>query len=73
MSIRLSVACSAFVCLLWSTSAAAATLRVCASGCQFSALQSAIDAAVGGDTILLAAGQTFVGPFILRAKPAAPS
>ena len=61
---------SGIVCLLFSTTASAATLRVCASGCQFSSLQSAIDAAVGGDTISLAAGQTFVGPFVLRAKPA---
>ncbi|HMF59424.1 MAG TPA: hypothetical protein VK595_03590, partial [Vicinamibacterales bacterium] len=50
--------------------ASAATLKVCASGCAYSALQSAIDAAVAGDTILLRAGETFVGPFILRAKPA---
>jgi hypothetical protein len=56
------------VCLLYPGSAAAATLRVCSSGCQFSNLQPAIDAAVPGDTILLAAGQTFVGPFVLRAK-----
>ncbi len=50
--------------------ASAATLRVCASGCAYSSLQNAIDAAVAGDTILLRAGETFVGPFILRAKPA---
>jgi hypothetical protein len=50
--------------------ASAATLKVCASGCAYSALQVAIDAAVAGDTILLRAGETFVGPFILRAKPA---
>jgi hypothetical protein len=49
--------------------AAAATLRVCASGCEFAALQPAIDAAVPGDTILLRAGETFIGPFVLRAKP----
>ena len=48
----------------------AATLRVCSSGCPFQGLQAAIDAAAAGDTILLAAGQTFVGPFVLRAKPA---
>jgi hypothetical protein len=50
--------------------AAAATLRVCASGCDFSTLQPALDAAAPGDTILLRAGETFVGNFVLRAKPA---
>lgn len=50
--------------------AAAATLRVCASGCPFTGLQAAIDAAAPGDTILLEAGETFVGPFILRRKAA---
>lgn len=50
--------------------AAAATLRVCASGCQFQNLQPAIDAAAPGDTILLRAGETFVGNFVLKAKPA---
>ena len=53
----------------WSSAAEAATLRVCASGCPYSNLQAAIDAAVLGDTITLAAGQTFVGNFVLRAKP----
>ena len=70
MYLRPSTLWSGVACLLLSTSASAATLRVCASGCQYSSLQSAIDAAVGGDTITLAAGQTFVGPFVLRAKPA---
>jgi hypothetical protein len=70
VSIRSSVVCAVLVCLLWGIDAEAATLRVCSSGCQFSSLQAAIDAAALGDTILLAAGQTFVGPFILRAKPA---
>ncbi len=51
----------------------ATTLRVCASGCAYTALQPAIDAAAPGDTILLRAGETFVGPFILRAKPASTS
>lgn len=53
--------------------ASAATLRVCATGCAYTVLQPAIDAAVPGDTILLRAGETFVGPFILRAKPASTS
>jgi hypothetical protein len=69
--IRPSFVFGVLVYLLSSGSAAAATLRVCSSGCSFSTLQPAIDAAVPGDTILLAAGQTFVGPFILRAKPGA--
>jgi hypothetical protein len=55
--------------LLSASSASAAILRVCASGCAFSDLQAAIDAAQPGDTILLRAGETFVGPFVLRAKP----
>ena len=55
---------------LSSTPAFGATLQVCASGCPYSDLQVAIDAAVAGDTILLRAGETFAGPFVLRAKPA---
>lgn len=51
----------------------AATLKVCASGCTYSTLQPAIDAAAPGDTILLRAGETFVGPFVLRAKPSSSS
>jgi hypothetical protein len=50
--------------------ATAATLTVCASGCNFADLQAAIDAASPGDTIRVRAGETFVGPFLLRAKPA---
>ena len=56
------------VCLLAANHSDAATLTVCASGCQYANLQPAIDAAVGGDVILLRAGQTFVGNFVLRAK-----
>ena len=55
------------------SAASAATLRVCASGCAYTTLQPAIDAAAPGDTILLKAGETFVGPFILRAKPTSTS
>jgi hypothetical protein len=66
---RLPILCAVVVCVLWAVESPAATLRVCSSGCQFSGLQPALDAAAPGDTILLAAGQTFVGPFILRAKP----
>lgn len=46
----------------------AATRTVCASGCTYSNLQSAIDAAVFGDVILLRAGETFTGHFTLRVK-----
>jgi hypothetical protein len=42
---------------------------VCASGCTYAELQSAIDAARPGDTILLRAGETFVGNVILPVKP----
>ena len=48
----------------------AATIKVCASGCPYSNLQSAINAAQPGDTLLLRAGETFVGNFILPAKTA---
>jgi hypothetical protein len=57
-----------FVVIGSAVPASAATLRVCASGCQFASLQAAIDAAAPGDTILLRAGETFVGPFVLRRK-----
>jgi hypothetical protein len=60
-----------FVFLVSSRGAAASTLNVCSSGCQFSNLQAAIDAAAAGDSILLAAGERFVGPFVLRAKSGA--
>jgi len=52
------------------STASAATLRVCASGCAYADLQPAIDAAQPGDTILLRAGETFTGPFVLRRKAA---
>jgi hypothetical protein len=48
--------------------ASAATLTVCASGCAYGDLQQALDAARPGDTILLRAGETFVGNFVLPAK-----
>ncbi|HEX5473906.1 MAG TPA: hypothetical protein VFX12_04510 [Vicinamibacterales bacterium] len=48
----------------------AATLHVCASGCTYTNLQPALDAAQPGDTILLRAGETFVGNFVLPAKSA---
>jgi len=46
----------------------AATLTVCASGCAYSDFQLALNAAQPGDTILLRAGETFVGNFVLPAK-----
>lgn len=54
--------------LLVGSRADAATRTVCASGCGYTDLQAAIDAAAFGDTILLRAGETFVGHFRLRAK-----
>ena len=45
-----------------------ATRRVCASGCDFTDVQAAVDAAQPGDTILLRAGETFVGHVLLRKK-----
>jgi regulation of enolase protein 1 (concanavalin A-like superfamily) len=58
------------VCLFVCTAGSeAATRTVCASGCQYSNLQTAINEAVPGDTILLRAGETFVGNYVLRAKP----
>ena len=43
--------------------------RSAPSGCAYTDLQAAIDAAAFGDTILLRAGETFVGHYTLRAKP----
>ena len=68
MRIRLVVVWCILVCA-GAAVAEAATLNVCASGCTYSALQPALDAAAPGDTVLLRAGETFVGPFVLRAKP----
>src|SRR5689334_24922652 len=48
--------------------ASAATLTVCASGCAYSDFQQALNASQPGDTILLRAGETFVGNFVLPAK-----
>jgi len=51
---------------------AAADLTVCASGCAYSTMQTAIDAANPGDTITLPAGATFASdPFTLKKKPGA--
>jgi hypothetical protein len=50
-----------------SPPAARSTLSVCASGCTFNNLQSALNAAESGDTIVLAAGETYVGDWELPA------
>jgi hypothetical protein len=55
-------------CLAVTGGATAATLRVCASGCTYTGLQQAVDAAQAGDTILLRAGETFVGHVVLKKK-----
>jgi hypothetical protein len=76
MSLRLSRFTSVLVCLIcfgFAARSSAATRHVCASGCEYTNVQAAIDAASPGDTILLRAGETFVGPFILRAKPSSTS
>ena len=54
--------------MLLAPSALAATRTVCASGCMYTNLQPAIDAAQPGDTILLRAGETFIGNYMLRVK-----
>jgi hypothetical protein len=48
----------------------AATRTVCSSGCQYTNLQTAINEAVPGDTIVLRAGQTYYGNYTLKAKSA---
>lgn len=58
-----------FVCAVaFATSADAANRTVCRSGCQYTSLQTAINDAVPGDVILLRAGETFTGNFVLKAK-----
>lgn len=57
---------------LAASAALAADLTVCPSGCVYTTMQAAIDAANPGDTITLAAGQTFnSAPFTLKRKPGA--
>src|SRR5262245_36472575 len=76
LSLRLSRLTCVFLCLIllaFGATSSAATRHVCASGCEYTKLQAAIDAASPGDTILLRAGETFVGPFILKAKPSSTS
>ena len=62
-----------FVCLLWcllaiGVPAEASNRTVCRSGCAYTDLQAAINDAVPGDVILLRAGETFTGNFVLKAK-----
>jgi len=59
---------TALTATLLVASAEGGTRTVCASGCMYTNLQPAIDAAQPGDTILLRAGQTFIGNYVLRAK-----
>jgi len=54
--------------MLVAAAAQAATRTVCASGCMYTNLQPAIDAAQPGDTILLRAGETFIGNYTLKTK-----
>ena len=64
----LSILIAGSIMLGSSRPASAATLTVCASGCAYSDFQQALNAAQPGDTILLRAGETFVGQFVLPAK-----
>jgi hypothetical protein len=66
---RLCVAvCVVLVSLAVARRSEGATRTVCASGCTYTDVQAAIDAAAFGDTILLRAGETYTGHYMLRAK-----
>src|SRR3954453_21760316 len=68
---RLQATLLAAVLLLTASAAGAqSTLTVCASGCAYANLQTAINAAQLGDTLLLRAGETFTGNFSLPDKGA---
>jgi Carbohydrate binding module (family 6) len=54
--------------MLAARPAPAATLTVCAAGCTYTDFQQALDDAQSGDTILLRAGETFIGNFVLPVK-----
>src|SRR5262245_12010742 len=51
-----------------AASSEAADRTVCVSGCAYANLQTAINEAAAGDTILLRAGQAFTGNFTLKVK-----
>ena len=57
--------------LLFTGILQAADLTVCATGCAYSNLQTALDAAARGDTVTLRAGETFEGSFRLKNKTGA--
>src|SRR5215216_3484694 len=69
LSRRSSVVVCVLALLSFALRSEGATRTVCASGCAHTDLQAAIDAAAFGDTILLRAGETFVGHYTLRVKP----
>jgi len=68
VSLRLLAAAVGLCAVFQAPAVSAATLTVCASGCAFADFQAALDAAQPGDTILLRAGETFVGHFRLPVK-----
>ena len=51
-----AIGAALFVMLLTAGTAAAATLTVCPSGCQYTTIADALAAAADGDTIQVAAG-----------------
>ena len=66
--LRVSIVVFAALMTMLVRPAGASTLTVCATGCAYGDFQAALDAAQPGDTILLRAGETFVGNFVLPAK-----
>src|SRR5437588_4455224 len=70
-----SLALAAVAGLLFTAPASAATIKVCAAGCDDtnSQLQTALDAANPSDTILLQEGFTYVGVFILPNQKSCPA
>jgi hypothetical protein len=66
---RLTVGVYVIGVLVCAPKGEAANRTVCASGCMYTDLQLAIDAAAYGDVILLRAGETHIGHVRLRAKP----
>lgn len=57
--------------LLGVSQSHAATTTVCGTGCDYSNLQTALDNAKPGDTLVLKAGETFTGNFVLPYKEGA--